>query len=69
MDSLSVKLTLILVIAPVGNIPKFLSVLRRIEDQSSRRSILIQDLLLALGVLVVFLFLGRHLLQWLDLRP
>ena len=54
---------------PLGYIPMFLSVLKRVEDQSCRRRILIRELLLALGVLVVFLFLGRHLLQWLNLRP
>ena len=66
MDLLSATLTLILIMDPLGNIPMFLSILNKIPDENHRRKILIQELLL---VLLVFLFLGRHLLQWLNLQP
>ena len=54
---------------PLGNIPMFLSILNKIPDENRRRKILIRELLLALLVLLIFLFLGRHLLQWLNLQP
>ena len=67
MDLLSATLTLIM--DPLGNIPMFLSILNKIPDENRRRKILIRELLLALLVLLIFLFLGRHLLQWLNLQP
>ena len=67
MDLLSA--TLILIMDPLGNIPMFLQILNKIPDENRRRKILIRELLLALLVLLVFLFLGRHLLQWLNLQP
>ena len=66
MDLLSATLTLILIMDPLGNIPMFLSILNKIPDENRRRKILIRELLLALLVLLIFLFLGRHLLQWLK---
>ncbi len=69
MDLLSATLTLILIKDPLGNIPMFLSILNKIPDENRRRKILIRELLLALLVLLIFLFLGRHLLQWLNLQP
>ena len=66
MDLLSATLTLILIMDPLGNIPMFLSILNKIPDENRRRKILIRELLLALLVLLIFLFLGRHLLQWLN---
>ena len=66
MDLLSATLTLILIMDPLGNTPMFLSILNKIPDENHRRKILIQELLL---VLLVFLFMGRHLLQWLNLQP
>ena len=47
----------------------FLSILNKIPDENRRRKILIRELLLALLVLLIFLFWGRHLLQWLNLQP
>ena len=69
MDLLSATLTLILIMDPLGNIPMFLSILNKIPDENRRRKILIRELLLALLVLLMFLFLGRHLLQLLNLQP
>jgi len=68
MDLLSATLTLILIMDPLGNIPMFLSILKQIPDEKRRRKILIRELLLALLVLLIFLFLGRYLLNWLDLE-
>ena len=69
MDLLSATLTLILIMDPLGNIPMFLSILNKIQDENRRRNILIRELFLTLLVLLVFLFMGRYLLQWLNLQP
>ena len=68
MDILSVGLTLLLIMDPLGNIPLFLSVLKTVEDDRRRRKILIRELFFALLVLLFFLFVGQHLLQLLNLR-
>jgi multiple antibiotic resistance protein len=68
MDILSAGLTLLLIMDPLGNIPLFLSILKTVENESRRRKILIRELFFALLVLLLFLFAGEYLLQWLNLR-
>ena len=68
MDILSTGLTLLLIMDPLGNIPVFLSVLKKVENESRKRKILIRELAIALIVLLVFLFVGQYFLQWLNLR-
>jgi len=65
MTTLSAILLLLLVMDPLGNIPVFLSVLSRF-DRRRARVILLRELLIALAILVVFLFAGRLILQWLQ---
>lgn len=67
-DLLSVVVTLFLIMDPLGNIPVFLSVLKD-ATPARRRVILIRELLIAYGVLLVFLYLGKYLLQVLHLDP
>ena len=52
---LSAAAVLILVMDPLGNIPLFLSFLQGI-DKRRRRFIIIRELLIALGVLLIFIF-------------
>ncbi len=66
MSILSATFLLFLVLDPLGNIPFFLCVLKKIEP-GRRRHILLRELLIALGVLVVFLFGGRYLLVLLHI--
>ena len=68
MDILSAGLTLLLIIDPLGNIPVFLSVLKKVQNESRKRKILIRELAIALIVLLVFLFVGQYFLEWLNLR-
>ena len=68
MEILSVGLTLLLIMDPLGNIPVFLSVLKTVENESRKRKILIRELLIALIVLLVFLLVGPYLLKRLNLR-
>jgi MarC family membrane protein len=66
MDIVSAATLLFLVMDPLGNVPIFLSVLEGV-DPSRRTRIIIRELLLALVVLVLFLFFGRYLLGFLQL--
>jgi len=66
MTTLSAALLLILVMDPFGNIPFFLSTLEKVEP-GRRRRVIVRELLIALGVLIVFLFAGRQLLRFLQI--
>ncbi len=63
----SAAVVLLFVMDPLGNIPLVLSLLKDI-DPKRRRTILIRELLIALGILLLFLFLGQNLLEFLDLQ-
>jgi multiple antibiotic resistance protein len=62
MTILSAAITLVLVMDPFGNIPIFLSLLSDIEKRRRPR-IILREMLIALGILVVFLFSGRYILS------
>lgn len=66
MDIVSAALVLFFVMDPLGNVPVFISVLERVEPRR-RRVVLARELLIALGLLVGFLFFGRTLLDTLRL--
>jgi multiple antibiotic resistance protein len=66
VEIVSAATLMFLVLDPLGNIPIFLSVLDTVKPER-RRLVLIRELLLALVVLVVFLFLGNYVLQFLQL--
>jgi MarC family membrane protein len=62
----SAALLLFLVIDPLGNIPFFLASLRQVEP-ARRMRVIVRELLIAYGVMVAFLFLGRPLLAVLGI--
>lgn len=66
MNIISDAITLLLVMDPFGNIPPFLSILSHV-DQKRRRKILLREMLIALGILCVFLFFGKYLLDAMHL--
>lgn len=66
MTTLSAALLLFLVIDPLGNIPMFMTTLKKVEE-SRQRKVVVRELIIALFVLVGFLFLGQYLLQLLHL--
>jgi multiple antibiotic resistance protein len=66
MTLLSAAVLLFLVMDPLGNVPFFLSTLRQVDPGRVRRVIL-RELLIALGVLVCFLFAGRYVLAVLQI--
>jgi len=67
MDILSIALTLFLIMDPFGNIPVFMPILERVPPER-RRWVLVRELLLALLIIVSFIFGGRYALSLLGLR-
>ncbi|MDQ3510448.1 MAG: YhgN family NAAT transporter [Pseudomonadota bacterium] len=67
MTIASAALLLFLILDPLGNIPVFLSVLRSLSP-SRRRIILAREMLIALGVLMTFLWGGKYALEAMHLR-
>ncbi len=67
MTVASAALLLFLILDPLGNIPVFLSVLRSLSP-SRRRIILAREMLIALGVLMAFLWGGKYALEVMHLR-
>jgi multiple antibiotic resistance protein len=66
MTLLSAALLLLLVIDPLGNVPFFLSGLKSVAPER-RLKVVVREMLIALVVLIVFLFLGRHALSLLRI--
>jgi multiple antibiotic resistance protein len=67
MDIISIAVTLVLIMDPFGNIPVFLSILDEVPPHRRRR-ILVRELILALLVIVIFIFCGRYLMGFLGLK-
>lgn len=63
----SAAIILILVMDPLGNIPIFLSILKNVAE-NRRRKIILREVLIALFILIIFLFFGRQLLSFLALQ-
>lgn len=64
---LSAAVLLFFLMDPLGNIPVMLSILKGIDPRRQRR-IIARELLIALIILLVFLFAGKPLLQFLHLQ-
>lgn len=60
-------ITLLLIMDPLGNIPPFLSALKKVEPVR-RRMVLVREILIAYVVLLFFLFAGEYLLRLLSLQ-
>jgi MarC family membrane protein len=63
----SAALLLFLILDPLGNIPVFLSLLKGLPP-ARQRVVIVRELLIALGVLMLFLWAGRYLLELMHLR-
>ena len=60
-------ITLLLIMDPLGNIPPFLSALKKVDDDR-RRKVLVREILIAYVVLLAFLFAGKYVLRLLSLQ-
>lgn len=67
MDFLSAALMLFLILDPLGNIPVFHSLLAGLAE-AQRRRVIVRELVIALGVLLGFLFAGQFVLRILGLQ-
>ena len=67
MDTVSAFVTLLFVMDPLGNIPIFLAVLKDVEAKR-RQWVIFREMLIALGVLLLFLYAGSAMLEVLNLR-
>ena len=67
MTIASAALLLFLILDPLGNIPVFLSLLRTLPPKR-QRVVLAREMLIALGVLMLFLWGGRYALDLMHLR-
>jgi multiple antibiotic resistance protein len=67
MTTLSAAFLLFLILDPLGNIPIVLSLLKPLTPKR-RRLVLVRELLIALGVLMAFLWGGIHVLEAMHLR-
>ena len=67
MTILSAALLLFLILDPLGNIPVFLSVLKPLTPKR-QRVVLARELLIALAVLMGFLWAGKYALEMMHLR-
>lgn len=65
---ISAAVLLFFVMDPLGNIPLFLSALRH-ADPARHRLIIVREMLIALVVLIAFLFLGNQFLKLLEVTP
>ena len=66
MTLLSAAVLMFFVMDPLGNVPFFLSAVRHVEKSRQRR-VIARELLIALAVLVFFLFLGQYILDVLHI--
>ncbi len=67
MTIASAALLLFLILDPLGNIPVFLGLLRTLP-RHRQRVVLAREMLIALGVLMLFLWGGRYALELMHLR-
>lgn len=67
LDLFSATMLLFLILDPLGNLPIFMSALKYLEPKR-RRVIVIRELLIALFVMMLFLFAGNAILNTLSLR-
>ncbi len=66
MTFFSAVVLLFLVMDPLGNLPLFLSALKQVPPKR-QRAVVLREMLIALTVLMLFLFLGGSLLRLLGL--
>ena len=67
MSIATAALLLFLILDPLGNIPVFLSMLRNLPPRR-QRIVLARELLIALVVLMLFLWCGKYALELMHLR-
>ena len=67
MTLYTISITLILVMDPLGNIPVFLTILRKYNTRNQIR-IILRESIIAFIILSLFVFFGRYILHGLHIR-
>lgn len=68
MDTFSATVMLFLIMDPFGNMPTFHAVLRDVAEPRRPR-VIAREAVIALGILLIFLWAGQHILTFLGLSP
>ncbi len=66
-EMIAATVLLFLIMDPLGNLPIFMSVLKHLEPKR-RRIVLMREMLIALALMLLFLFTGEQILAFLSLR-
>lgn len=66
MNIFSLSISLFLLMDAIGNVPIFISVLKELEPNRQRK-IIFRELILALGIIIAFYFIGNYLLSLLNI--
>ncbi len=67
MEILSAAAMLFLIMDPLGNLPIFMSILKQVSPER-RRKVLVRELLIALAIMLLFLYAGNYILSFLQLE-
>ncbi|WP_018694316.1 YhgN family NAAT transporter [Algicola sagamiensis] len=67
MDTLSAAITLFLIMDPLGNMPIVVSILKGVP-QERKRKVLVRELLISLVFMLMFLYAGQSILNFLSLK-
>lgn len=67
MDTWSAATMLFLIMDPLGNLPVFMSILKSIEPKR-RKIVLARELTFSLGIMMLFLFSGQAVLDFLNVK-
>src|SRR3990167_3202867 len=67
MPLFSIAFSLFLLMDPIGNIPFYISFLKGLEPKRQRQ-IILRELIIALAVIIVFLFIGDALMHFLNVQ-
>lgn len=67
MTLLSIAFSLFLLMDPIGNIPLYISTLKKIHPKR-QRTIILRELLIALAIIILFAFVGNGLMDFLEIE-
>lgn len=66
MTLAQIAVTLFLIMDPLGNVPAFIALLKDF-DSKRQRKIILRELLIALGVILIFNFIGNEILTLISI--
>lgn len=67
MSIAQLAVTFFLILDPLGNVPAFLAILKNFDAKAQRR-IILREMLIALGVILIFNFFGNEILKLIGIN-